>query len=55
MGGLLVAVIKRQDNNMVLALVVIYSIISILGLLFGDLLMALLDPRITLSSKEESR
>ncbi|MCI9264641.1 MAG: ABC transporter permease [Oscillospiraceae bacterium] len=55
MGGLLVAVIKRQDNNMVLALVVIYSVISILGLLFGDLLMALLDPRITLSSKEESR
>lgn len=55
MGGLLVAVIKRQDNTMVLALVVIYSVISILGLLFGDLLMALLDPRITLSSKEESR
>lgn len=55
MGGLLVSVIKRQDNNMVLALVVIYSVISILGLLFGDLLMALLDPRITLSRKEESR
>lgn len=52
MGGLLVAVIKRQDNTMVLALVVIYSVISILGLLFGDLLMALLDPRITLSKKE---
>ncbi|MCI8651944.1 MAG: ABC transporter permease [Oscillospiraceae bacterium] len=55
MGGLLVAVIKRQDNTMVLALVVIYSVISILGLLFGDLLMALLDPRITLSRKEEAR
>ena len=55
MGGLLVAVIKRQDNNMVLALVVIYSVISILGLLFGDLLMALLDPRITLTRKEEAR
>ncbi|MCI8473792.1 MAG: ABC transporter permease [Oscillospiraceae bacterium] len=55
MGGLLVTVIKRQDNNMVLALVVIYAVISILGLLFGDLLMALLDPRITLAGKEESR
>ena len=39
MGGLLVDVIKRQDNNMVLALVVIFAVMSILGLLLGDLLM----------------
>ena len=36
MGGLLVDVIKRQDNNMVLALVVIFAVMSILGLLLGD-------------------
>ena len=40
MGGLLVDVIKRQDNNMVLALVVIFAVMSILGLLLGALLMA---------------
>ena len=55
MGGLLVDVIKRQDNNMVLALVVIFAVMSILGLLLGDLLMAVVDPRISFTRKEGSR
>ena len=55
MGGLLVDVIKRQDNNMVLALVVIFAGMSILGLLLGDLLMAVVDPRISFTKKEGSR
>ena len=55
MGGLLVDVIKRQDNNMVLALVVIFAVMSILGLLLGDLLMAIVDPRISFTKKEGSR
>ena len=55
MGGLLVDVIKRQDNNMVLALVVIFAALSILGLPLGDLLMAIVDPRISFTKKEGSR
>lgn len=55
MGGLLVDVIKRQDNNMVLALVVIFAVMSILGLLLGDLLMAVVAPRISFTKKEGSR
>ena len=55
MGGLLVDVIKRQDNNMVLALVVIFAVMSILGLLLGDLLMAVVDPRISFTKKEGLR
>ena len=55
MGGLLVDVIKRQDNNMVLALVVIFAVMSMLGLLLGDLLMAVVDPRISFTKKEGSR
>ena len=55
MGGLLVDVIKRQDNTMVQALVLIYAGISILGLLFGDVLMAVVDPRISFSRKEGAR
>ena len=55
MGGLLVDVIKRQDNNMVLALVVIFAALSILGLLLGDLLMAIVDPRSSFTKKEGSR
>jgi oligopeptide transport system permease protein len=46
MGGLLVDVIQRQDNNMVQALVLIFSSLGILGLFLGDVLMAAFDPRI---------
>ncbi|MBR0463111.1 MAG: ABC transporter permease [Clostridia bacterium] len=55
MGGLLVDVINRQDNPMVQALVMLYSAIGIIGLLLGDLLMALIDPRISFVKKEGAR
>ncbi len=55
MGGLLVQAIQRQDNTLVQTLVLIYAAISILGLLVGDLFMALLDPRIALGKKEGDR
>lgn len=55
MGGLLVQVIKLQDNTMVQALVLIYAAVSVLGLLFGDILMALVDPRISFTGKEGAR
>lgn len=55
MGGLLVTAIKLQDNTLVQALVLIYAVISILGLLFGDILMGIVDPRISFSKKEGSR
>lgn len=48
MGGLLVDAIQRQDNTLVQALVLIYSSIGIFGLFIGDILMAILDPRIKL-------
>ena len=55
MGGLLVDVISRQDNPMVQAIVMIYSCIGIVGLILGDLLMVLLDPRISFGSKGGNR
>lgn len=55
MGGLLVDVITRQDNPMVQALVMIYSSIGIIGMILGDLLMVVIDPRISLSRKESAR
>lgn len=55
MGGLLVTAIKRQDNTLVQALVLIYAAISILGLLFGDILMGIVDPRISFAKKEGAR
>ncbi len=55
MGGLLVTAIKLQDNTLVQALVLVYAVISILGLLFGDILMGIVDPRISFAKKEGSR
>lgn len=55
MGGLLVDVIGRQDNPMVQAIVIIYSCIGIVGLLLGDLLMGIIDPRISFTKKEGAR
>ncbi len=55
MGGLLVDVISKQDNPMVQALVMIYSCIGIVGMILGDILMAVIDPRISLNRKESAR
>ena len=51
MGGLLIDVVKKQDNNMVQAIVMLFSIVGIIGLVLGDLMMVLLDPRISFVTK----
>ena len=55
MGGLLVDAIKRQDNPLVQALVMIFSCIGVVSLLLGDLLMVVIDPRISFAKKEGAR
>jgi oligopeptide transport system permease protein len=55
MGGLLVTAIQRQDNTLVQALVLIFSCVGIVGLFLGDILMAIVDPRIKLEKKEGAR
>ena len=55
LGGLLIQSIQRQDNTMVQAMVLLYSVISISGLLLGDIAMMICDPRIKLTKKGESR
>ena len=55
MGGLLVTVIKKHDNTMVQGIVLLYACVGVMGLLLGDILMVLLDPRISLSKKGGDR
>ncbi|MGE7665331.1 ABC transporter permease [Ureibacillus composti] len=55
MGGLLVDAIQRQDNNVVQGLVLVFSSLGIIGLILGDLAMALVDPRIKLGKGESVR
>lgn len=55
MGGLLVDVVKKQDNAMVQAVVLLFACVGVIGLLLGDLLMVALDPRISLTKKGGDR
>ena len=48
-GGLLTTAIKQQDNNLVQILVLMYAIMSILGVFLGDILLTFVDPRIKLA------
>ena len=54
MGNLLLSAISRQDNPLVQALVLLYSSLGIFGLLLGDLLMVVCDPRIKLVRGKEA-
>lgn len=50
MGGLLVEAIKEMDNSLVQILVILFSVLGVLGVLLGDILMVVLDPRIKLNT-----
>ena len=52
-GGLLTTAIKSQDNNLVQVIVLMYAVLSVIGVFLGDLLIAFVDPRIKLTDDEE--
>ncbi len=51
LGGLLLTAINEMENGLVLALVLIFSTLSVVGIFIGDILMAYVDPRIKLSEE----
>lgn len=55
MGPLLTDAIQRYDLNVVQTLVIFYAALSIVGVFLGDVLMMIVDPRITLTGKEAAR
>ena len=55
MGKMLPDSIKIYNNNMVITLTFIFTTLSIFSLLLGDILMTIVDPRIQLSAKGDSR
>ena len=50
-GGLLTTAIRNQDNTLVEVLVLMYAVLSVLGVFLGDLLVAFVDPRIKLTEE----
>lgn len=55
MGKMLPDAIKSYNNNMVITLTFIFTALAIFSLLFGDILMTLIDPRIQLSAKGDTK
>ena len=55
MGPLLTDSIQRYDTSVVQTLVMLYAALSILGVFLGDVLMMIIDPRITLTKKGGTR
>ena len=55
MGPLLTDSIQRYDTSVVQTLVMPYASLSILGVFLGDVLMMIIDPRITLANKGGTR
>jgi oligopeptide transport system permease protein len=55
LGPLLTDAIARYDTNVVQGLVMLYASLGIIGVFLGDVLMTLIDPRIRLTSKGETR
>ena len=55
MGPMLTDSISRYDLNMIQCIVMFYASLGTLGVFLGDLVMSVIDPRIRLTSKGESR
>ena len=55
MGPELTRAISRYDLPLVQGIVLLYAVLGILGVFLGDLLMTMIDPRITLTGKEGVR
>lgn len=55
MGALLVTAIQRQDNTLVQAVVLLFSAMSVVSMLLGDIAMVICDPRIKLTNGKGGR
>lgn len=55
MGTLLTDAIARYDVNIVQTLALLYAALGVFGAFFGDILMTIMDPRISLLEKEGAR
>lgn len=50
-GGLLINAIGQYDNGVIVGVALFYAILSVVSIIAGDILMSLVDPRISFSTK----
>jgi oligopeptide transport system permease protein len=51
-GNLLTRAIGKYDNGVIVGVALFYAILSVISLILGDVLMAMVDPRISFSTKD---
>ena len=51
-GNLLTKAINAYDNGVIIRLVMFYALLSIVSIILGDILMSLVDPRISFETKD---
>ncbi|MCQ2354226.1 MAG: ABC transporter permease [Clostridia bacterium] len=51
-GNLLTEAINKYDNGVIVGVTLFYAVLSVVSIIFGDILMSMVDPRISFSSKD---
>ena len=51
-GNLLTEAINKYDNGVIVGVTLFYAVLSVVSIIIGDILMSLVDPRISFSSKD---
>lgn len=51
-GNLLTQAINRYDNGVIVGVTLFYALLSVISIILGDILMSMVDPRISFSSKD---
>ena len=50
-GNMLTTAINSYDNSVIVGVTMFYAVLSVTSLILGDVLMSMVDPRISFSSK----
>lgn len=50
-GNLLTTAINQYDNGVIVGMTLFYALLSVVSIILGDLLMSMLDPRISFTTK----
>ena len=51
-GNLLTQAINKYDNGVIVGMTLFYAVLTVTSIILGDILMALVDPRISFSTKD---
>ena len=51
-GNLLTEAINQYDNGVIVGVTLFYALLSVLAIILGDILMSMVDPRISFSTKD---